>query len=90
MTMTMEMITAGIDRAPHVGTGGKFFSQMFVESQGAWDHALEEARSFTNAAPGRGPIGSVRAVKKDGYEYLYYVDAYGGWQSVAFRMQKGE
>lgn len=80
----------GLELAPSVGINGAFYPRMYITTREEWERALEEAkRSGDDALYGIGhdnyaDIGATPILHKGGYSYLYYVDAYGDYCSVAF------
>ena len=96
-----NIIQEGIDNAPSEGLNELFYPRMFCASREDWARALKEAGDLAGAAVdcaalyraknglpddgNYGPTGAVRVIQQNGYDYLFYIDSRGDWNSVAFR-----
>ena len=86
-----KTIQLGLDSAPLVGINGGFYPHMYLRTQAEWDIALDRARRlgwgelWWCGHDNVGEIGETPILTRNGYEYLYYVDAKGDYCSVAFR-----
>lgn len=86
-----KAIKNGLNSAPLVGSRGRFYPHMYVQTQEDWDNALDSAWELGQGCldfcdhDNTGEMGETPIVKQGGYEYLYYVDARGDYCAVAFR-----
>ena len=86
-----KTIQRGLNFAPLVGISGGFYPHMYVRTQAEWDIALKLARRLGRGElswcehDNVGEIGEAKILTRNGYDYLYYVDARGDYCAVAFR-----
>ena len=84
------IMTNGIINAPKVGISGAFYKYQFCRSRMEWDAAFNKAASlgdqYWESVPegNHSPIGDYFVKEVGNYVYLYVMDSYGDWESVAF------
>lgn len=85
-TNTMKTIVRnGIASALNVGELGVFYANQFCYSRQEWNAAFDKAAKALDSYWGDNPLGGRAFTKEvDNYVYLYILDCYGDWESVAF------
>ena len=89
----------GVMSAPCVGVAGAMWPHMFCADPDTWKKAMNDAKekgasyygeAYPNAYSGGnvGPIGTVKKLERDSFVYLYVINLYGDYDSVAFTTQK--
>lgn len=77
-----SIIQKGIGSAPSAG-GGRGPGRVSVDCA----ELYREANGVPDDGNNYGPTGAVLSLEaEEGFEYLYYIDGRGKWNSVAFRV----
>lgn len=82
----------GLEKAPTVGIGGAFNPLDFCKTKEEWEAAVGRAEKdsdyYAEGVTWGSQIGEIVRVERDGYIYMYVVDAYGNWQSQAYALKE--
>lgn len=82
----------GLEKAPTVGIGGAFNPLDFCKTKEEWEAAVGRAEKdsdyYAEGVTWGSRIGEIVRVERDGYIYMYVVDAYGNWQSQAYALKE--
>ena len=80
----------GIKNAPCVGISGAFYKYQFCDTHEKWDAAFNKAvkrgaQHWEWVPEGNcSPIGDCFTKERGNYVYLYVIDSYGDWESIAY------
>lgn len=85
-----SVIINGLKSAPRVGISGAFYKYQFCATREEWNVAFDKAakrgaQHWEWVPEGNcSPIGDCFTKERGNYVYLYVIDSYGDWESVAY------